>query len=186
MRGCGGLSLWLAMAGAAVASTSGSTSAADFQLSYAAGFRDAAGGFAGGTEMRLLVAHGGRLYAGNGYWEDRPGPEGRQGPQILVLDAPGTSWRIDHGFTDRLADGRLRDLAVGALAEVVFATDAAGHALPRPAALLLASTWDLTGAARVYTRDDTSGNWSVVQLAQDPPAPDFLPQIRNFGSHRDR
>src|SRR5262249_14600850 len=77
MRGCGGLSLWLAMAGAAVASTSGSTSAADFQLSYAAGFRDAAGGFAGGTEMRLLVAHGGRLYAGNGYWEDRPGPEGR-------------------------------------------------------------------------------------------------------------
>jgi hypothetical protein len=45
------------MAGVAVASISGSTRAADFQLSYTAGFRDAAGGFAGGTEMRLLVAH---------------------------------------------------------------------------------------------------------------------------------
>jgi hypothetical protein len=186
MRSRAGLPLWLAIAGTVVAIISGSTRAADFQLSYTAGFRDAAGRFAGGTEMRLLVAHGGRLYAGNGYWEDRPGPEGRQGPQILVLDAPGAGWRIDHAFADHLADGRLRDLAVGALAEVMLATDAAGHALPRPAALLLASTWDLSGAARVYTRDDASGDWSAVQLAQDPPAPDFLPQIRSFGSHRDR
>jgi hypothetical protein len=51
----------------------------DFQLSFAVGSRDTAGRFAGGTEMRLLTAHGGRLYAGNGYWEDRPGPEGPQG-----------------------------------------------------------------------------------------------------------
>ena len=56
----------------------------DFQVSYAAGSRDEAGRFAGGTEVRLLTPHVGRLYAGNGYWEDRPGPEGLQGAQILV------------------------------------------------------------------------------------------------------
>lgn len=180
------LLLWCAIAGASVATASGHTRAADFELSYAAGFRDAAGRFAGGTELRLLVTHGSRLYAGNGYWEDRPGPEGRQGPQILVLDAPGAGWHVDHAFADRLPDGRLRDLAVGALAEVTLATDATGRPLPHPIALLLASTWDLSGAARVYTRDDASGDWSAVQLAQDPPAADFLPQIRSFGSHRDR
>ena len=125
----------------------------DFQISYAAGSRDEAGRFAGGTEMRLLTPHGGRLYAGNGYWEDRPGPEGPQGAQILVLDAPGGRWRVDHAFEERLPNGRWRDLAVGALTEAVFATDGAGRTLPRSISLLLASTWDLTGAARVFARD---------------------------------
>jgi hypothetical protein len=160
--------------------------AGDFQTSFAAGSRDAAGHFVGGTEMRLLTAHAGRLYAGNGYWEDRPGPEGAQGAQILVLDGPGMAWRVDHAFEERLPRGRWRDLAVGALAEAVFATDGSGAKLPQPVALLLASTWDLTGAARVFTRDDATGTWSAVTLAEDRPAPDFLPQIRSFGTHRDR
>jgi hypothetical protein len=51
---------------------------------------------------------------------------------------------------------------------------------------LLASTWDLTAASRVFTRDDATGKWVAVTLAQDRPAPDFLPQIRAFGTHRDR
>jgi hypothetical protein len=157
-----------------------------FQVSFEAGSRDAGGRFAGGTEMRLLVAHAGRLYAGNGYWEDRPGPEGRQGAQILVLDGPGMPWRVDHSFEERLPRGAWRDLAVGALAEATFATDGSGAPLPRSVSLLLASTWDLTGAARVFTRDDATGEWSAVTLAQDPPAPDFLPQIRSFATHRDR
>jgi hypothetical protein len=158
----------------------------DFQVSYVAGARDAAGHFLGGTEMRLLVAHAGKVYAGNGYWEDRPGPEGRQGAQILVLDQPGAAWRVDHAFEDRLPKGRPRDLAVGAMTEARFATDGSGARLPRPVSLLLASTWDLTGAARVFTRDDATGAWSAVTLAQDRPAPDFLPQIRSFATHRDR
>src|SRR5207248_10862981 len=95
--------------------------------------------------MRLLVPHAGRLYAGNGYWEDRPGPEGLQGAQILVLDTPGGRWRVDHAFEERLPSGRWRDLAVGALADVDFATDWSGRMLPRAVSLLLASTWDLTG-----------------------------------------
>jgi hypothetical protein len=82
--------------------------------------------------MRLLTAHAGRLYAGNGYWEDRPGPEGRQGAQILVLDRPSMPWQVDHAFEERLPNGRWRDLAVGALAEANFATDSSGTPLPRP------------------------------------------------------
>jgi hypothetical protein len=90
---------------------------------YTAGSRDEAGRFAGGTELRLLTRHEGRLYAGNGCWEDRPGPEGPQGAEILVLDAPGGRWRVGHAFEERLPNGRWRDLAVSALTEAVFATD---------------------------------------------------------------
>ena len=176
----------LSVACAALAAATQQSRADDFQVSYAAGSHDEAGHFLGGTEMRLLVAHGGRLYGGNGYWEDRPGAEGPQGAQILVLDSPGGRWRVDHAFEERLPSGRPRDLAVGALAEANFATDRAGRPLPRPTRLLLASTWDLTGAARVFSRDDASGSWTAVTLSADWPAPDFLPQIRSFASHRDR
>ena len=158
----------------------------DFRISFAAGSRDEAGRFAGGTEMRLLVPHAGRLYAGNGYWEDRPGPEGPQAAQVLVLDAADGRWRVDHAFEERLPNGRWRNLAISTLADISFATDGAGRPLPRPVSLLLASSWDLTGAARVFSRDDASGAWTAVTLAMDRPAPDFLPQIRSFGSHRDR
>ena len=176
----------LSVACAALAAVTQQSRADDFQVSYAAGSHDEAGHFLGGTEMRLLVAHGGRLYGGNGYWEDRPGVEGPQGAQILVLDSPGGRWRVDHAFEERLPSGRPRDLAVGALAEAIFATDRAGWPLARPTRLLLASTWDLTGAARVFSRDDASGSWTAVTLSEDRPASDFLPQIRSFASHRDR
>jgi len=176
----------LVVVGAVVAAAAVPCRADGFQMSYVAGGVDAAGRFNGGTEMRLLTVHGGKLFAGNGYWQDRPGAESSQGAQLLVLDAPGGRWRVDHAFQDRLPDGRRRDLAVGALAEAAFATDGAGRPLPRPVALLLASTWDLTGAVRVFTRDDATGAWTAITLAQDRAAADFLPQIRSFGTHRDR
>jgi hypothetical protein len=80
----------------------------------------------------------------------------------------------------------VRDLAISALSEVSFATDGTGERLPGPVSLLLASTWDLTGTTRVFSRDDATGAWTAVVLAQDRPAPDFLPQVRSFGVHRDR
>jgi hypothetical protein len=89
-------------------------------------------------------------------------------------------------FEERLPNGRWRDLAVGASNEAVFTTDGAGRTPPRPISLLLASTWDLTRASRVFTRDDATGTWVAVTLTQDRPAPDFLSQIRSFGTHRDR
>ena len=114
---------------------------AGYAVSFEPGTRDDAGRFMGGTEMRVLAAHAGRLYAGNGYWEDTPGPEGRQGSQILVLDAPGARWRVDRAFDERLPDGRRRDLAVSALDEAWFATDGAGKKLPVPVSMLIAASW---------------------------------------------
>lgn len=158
----------------------------EFQLSFAAGSRDSAGRFMGGTEMRLLTGHGGKLYAGNGYWQDRPGPEGPQGAQILVLDGSDARWRVDHSFDERTPNGRPRHLAISALSEVSFATDGTGARLPTPVSLLVASTWDLTGTTSVFSRDDATGAWIASILAQDRPAADFLPQVRSFGAHRDR
>ena len=159
---------------------------AGFAVSFEAGSRDDVGRFMGGTEMRVLAGHAGKLYAGNGYWEDTPGPEGRQGSQILVLDAPGARWQVDHDFDERLPDGRRRDLAVSALDEVRFATDGNGKPLSAPVSLLIAANWDLSGTAQVFSRDDATGAWTAATLAQDQPIPGFLPQVRSFGRHRDR
>jgi len=52
--------------------------------------------------------------------------------------------------------------------------------------MLVASTWDLTGATRVFSRDEASGSWIATMLSRDRVAPDFVPQIRSFGVHRDR
>jgi hypothetical protein len=168
------------------AATVGAERQGAFAVSFAPGSRDDAGRFMGGTEMRVLATHAGGLYAGNGYWKDRPGPEGFQGAEILVLDRPDAGWRVDHAFDERMPRGHPRDLAVSALKEVMFATDGKGRKLPAPAAVLIASVWDLTGTQRVFSRDDASGVWSAATLAYDPPQPNFLPQIRSFGEHRDR
>ena len=52
--------------------------------------------------------------------------------------------------------------------------------------LLIAANWDLTGTARVFSRDDATGAWVGASLAQDRPTPGFLPQVRSLGRHRDR
>jgi hypothetical protein len=59
-----------------------------FEVSFVPGSRDDADRFMGGTEMRVLATHGGNLYAGNGYWEDQPGPEGLQGAQRALRPTP--------------------------------------------------------------------------------------------------
>lgn len=156
-----------------------------FEVSYAAGGRDAAGRFMGGTELRALVAHRGVLYAGLGYWEDRPGFEGPQGASILALDGPNAAWRVEHVFDERMPNGARRDFTLSALLGVTFATDGSGHALPAPLSMLLAASWDRAATLRVFSRDDTTGVWTVATLAQDHPRPNFLPQIRSLAAHRD-
>ncbi len=160
----------------------------EFEVSFTPGSQDAAGRFMGGTEMRILAAHAGKLYAGNGYWEDRPGPEGPQGAEILVLDRPDGQWRADHVFEERMPNGSARNLAVSVLGEVAFATDAKGERLAPPVSMLIAATWDLTGEARVFTRDDATGAWTPATLVRDHwvPGNPQLPQVRSFGAHRDR
>lgn len=176
------LALLLAMAaGSALAQAP----APAFAPSFLAGTRDATGHFMGGTETRTMVAHGGKLFAGNGYWKDVPGLEGTPGAQVLVLDGPQAAWRVDASFDDLLPGGRRRHQAISALAEATFRTDGQGKALPAPRTVLLASTWDVTGARTVFVRDDAAGTWSGAVLAQDRPTRDFLPQVRAFGTHWD-
>jgi hypothetical protein len=157
-----------------------------YDVAFAAGSRDAAGNFMGGTELRSLVAHAGKLYAGNGYWMDRPGSEGTQAAQVLVLDGVRGRWRVDRTFDDGKTAGHSRDLAVSTMCEITFATDNTGAALPAGVSMLVASTWNLAGFSRVWSRVDGSGTWAGATLAQDRPEPKFLPQIRSFGTHRDR
>ncbi len=157
----------------------------EYQISFLAGSRDDAGRFMGGTELRILTAYRGKLYAGNGYWEDRPGPEGSQGAQILVLDDPRGRWRTEHVFDERMPSGRGREFAMSALTGIAFETDGSGGRLPEPVSMLIASPWDLTGAVRVYSRDDVTGAWTGATLETGQPRRDFLPQLRSFAGHRD-
>ena len=142
----------------------------------------------GGTEIRTLVGHAGKLFAGNGYWEDAPGPEGVQGAEILVLDAPNGRWRVDHVFDELMPRGRARNLAIAVMGEASFATDGRGQPLANPVSILLASTWDLTGEVKIFARDDATGDWPGTTLAYDERIPGVrhLSQVRSFGSHRDR
>jgi hypothetical protein len=156
-----------------------------FRISYVAGGQDAAGRFMGGTEMRVLAAQQGKLFAGNGYWEDQPGLEGLQGAQILVLERPEGAWAVDHDFDARLPGGRRRHLAVSALRNVVWGTSSTGAMLRQSVSILLASTWDLTGTRTIFARDAATGQWSESDIARSPPTKDFLPHIRCFGQHRD-
>jgi len=182
----GGVAAILAACGSQKAATVAATPPGAFEVSFVPGSRDAAGRSMGGTEVRVLTAHAGRLYAGNGYWQDRPELEGRQGVEILVLDGPGARWRVDHVFDEWLPDGRRRDLAVSALDEVTFATDGDGTRLLQPVSMLVAANWDLSGTTRVFSRDDATGAWAAATLAQDRPTQNFLPQVRSFARHRDQ
>jgi len=135
-------------------------------------------GAVGGTEILHLVAHKGRLFAGNGYWMDPRGPANTPWAQVLVLDSPGGAWKVDLA----MGAGHLRATA---LKSVTFATDAAGKPLDPPVNLLLAASDIQTGpkATHIWTRDDDRGTWVRTTL----PASEALRRsTRAFAVHRDR
>ncbi|HEV3490945.1 MAG TPA: hypothetical protein VG224_10050 [Reyranella sp.] len=156
-----------------------------FDVSYTAGERDAAGRFMGGTELRNLSTHGGRLYAGNGYWMDRPGPEGPQPAQILVLDNPAARWRVERSLDERMPNGRPRHLAVSALQGMTFSTDYSGRTLLQAVSMLFAGTWDLSGASQVMSRNDANGAWTAMSLPVSRVT-SGIQQVRALAMHRDR
>jgi len=187
LAGCGGV---LLVAGALLGDASaqrevpGATDEG-FEVSYTPGQRDAAGRFMGGTEMRNLTGHRGALYAGNGYWMDRPGGEGRQPAQLLRLDEPAGRWRVERNFDETLADGRNRHLAVSAVVGATLATGADGRPLPQPASLLLVGTWDLGGLSEIFVRDDGTGAWAASSLPVRRVT-SGIQQVRSLAVHRDR
>ncbi|MHC4654347.1 MAG: hypothetical protein ACYS91_04920 [Planctomycetota bacterium] len=131
-----------------------------------------------GTEIVHLVAHKGRLYAGNGYWMDTRGKEKIPWAQVLVLDSPDATWKVD------LALG-LGHLRVTALESVTFTTDADGKALPAPVNLLLAASDIQRGnrKSNIWTRDDDSNTWVKTTL---PAGPKYRRSTRALAVHRDQ
>ena len=131
-----------------------------------------------GTEIVHLVAHKGRLYAGNGYWMDTRGQEKIPWSQVLVLDSPHGSWKVD------LALGP-EHLRVTALKSVTFTTDADGKALAAPVNLLLAASDIQRGhrESNIWTRDDDSNTWVKTTLQGDPK---YRRSTRALTVHRDQ
>lgn len=147
--------------------TASKTGQADsgFKVSFHAGETDINGNYLGGTELRVLAAHNGRLYAGIETWMDTPEGTGdpKIGAQILVQDAPDAAWRLDWGFDERVPGGRgrraFRNEGVTALESLTFTTDGAGNPLPKPVTLLIAGLRDFQGLTSVYVRDDQTDTW---------------------------
>jgi hypothetical protein len=152
-----------------------------FSVSLAVGQRDVNGNFIGGTELVNLADYGGRLYAGNGYWEDVPGTDPPSGPQVLVLDAPKAAWRQDHVFSDTDASGQLVYGRLTALNALTFTTDARGAALHSPVTMLVVGLERRVAGANgaVFARAD-DGSWT--QLAVNLPAG---LSVRALTVHRD-
>ena len=140
---------------AAWAASAQSASGDGWEQSFKAGMIDKSTGKPiRGTEIVHLVAHKGRLYAGNGYWMDTRGSENIPWSEVLVLNSPDGTWKVD------LALGP-KHLRVTALKSVTFATDAEGKALAAPVNLLLAAS-DIHAGTRqsnIWTRNDQNGTW---------------------------
>ena len=169
-----------------------SLSQAQFQPSFRAGGRDAANQFMGGTEMRVLTAHKGKLYGGLETWEDNN--DGTKDPdigaQIVRLDGPQSGWQLDKHFDEKRNNPQpgqrtlFRNEGVTALESVIFRTDSTGKALAKPDTILLAACRDFNGVASVYARNDQTGTWTEVVLAL--PTANAKATVRSLGLHRDR
>ena len=113
---------------------------AQWRQSFDAGYFDAKGKWAGGSEIMHLAAHAGALYAANGYWLDARWvipPQGqKQSAQVLRLDKADGQWQVD------LDLGKANDLGLeymkgNILKSVYFTTTGEGRVLNAAKKLLV-------------------------------------------------
>ncbi|MCP4847818.1 MAG: hypothetical protein GY899_07730 [Verrucomicrobiaceae bacterium] len=137
-----------------------------WQRSFAAGFTDDDGAWAGGSEIMHLAAHKGKLFASNGYWVDSRWeipPDGqKQSAQVLRLDGAHAGWQVDldMGKTNNLG---LQYMKGNILKSVTFTRDMSGKLLPQPKNLLVmaaGANFERGGAVSAWTRNDTNGTWT--------------------------
>jgi len=169
-----------------------SNAQAQFQISYKAGQTDVNGNFMGGTEMRLLCQHKGKLFGGIETWMDTVGtgsPDPYIGAQILRLDAPTGQWQLDKHFNtirNNPQPGQrslFRNEGVVALESIIFRNDSLGNPLSQPDTLLIAACRDFNGIASVYTRNDLTGAWTETVIA---PSISTKATIRSLSIYRDK
>lgn len=139
--------------------------------SYAAGYFDSAGQYAGGSEIMHLVPHKGKLYAANGYWEDSHWlvPEGKpkQSAQVLRLDTIDGKWEVDLDMGTESPPG-LNFMKGNILKSVTFTKDGCGNLLTPPRNLLVMSAGTINTHVCAWVRDDSTGKW-VSQIVQHGP-----------------
>ena len=175
--------LVLAGIGSAFAqSASGPLSQEPYSVSYAAGGYDAAGHFLGGTELTSLTAYDGKLYAGIGYWMDRPNLfpdklDPRSGAQIIVQDSRQSPWRLETSFDRKAPDGHFLYTRTSTMQIIEFHRfDAAGNVLGPLAQMFMVGLDGTSGA--VFTRS-APGEWQDTAF----PAPIA---IRSLALHYDK
>lgn len=165
------VALWCACivpACAADADPSAKTKPGDarWHQSYDAGYTDARGSYAGGSEIMHIVSHKGKLFAANGYWVDGRWvipPDGqKQSAQVLRLDSPKAKWQVDldMGQSNGLD---LQYMKGNILKSVTFTRDAKGQLLPKPRNLLVmaaGANFEKGGAVSAWVRDDQKNTWS--------------------------
>ncbi len=152
-----------------------------WEQSFKAGMvHESAGETIRGTEIVHLVAHKGRLYGGNGYWMDTRGYANIPWSEVLVLDSPDATWKVD------LALGP-KHLRVTALKSVTFTTDGDGKSLAPPVNLLLAASDHYPrggyGESNIWTRDDANNTWAKTTLQAGGK---YRRSTRAFAVHRDQ
>lgn len=141
-------------------------------------FTDINGQSLTGTEIIHLVAHKGKLYAGNSYWNEYLAP--RRG-QIWEKSSPSGDWKLDYQMP-------LKHSRVPSLYSFVFQQDKNGNAVPADTILFAAATYDkgsgVNGPAVLFMRDDETGAWLKTDLGYTNHAFAYT-QIRSMGFYRD-
>jgi hypothetical protein len=161
-------------------STSNSPANEPYSRSFTAGGHDNQGNFLGGTELTSLVAFRGKLYAGIGYWMDRPSffnrSEPRSPAQILVLDSKSSRWRQEHVFDKLGDDDGFKYHRLSAMEVLRFNRfDADGHVIGILAEMLAVGL-DSPGGD-VYTQT-SPGVWADTRIPTSNP-------VRSLAMHYD-
>jgi len=131
-----------------------------FNKDYYPGSFDSNLHYLGGSEIMHLTEHNGKLYAGNGYWNDYLFGL-FAGAQILVKEGPDEPWRQEFSFNKL---GRVSELE-----SITFTTDRYGNILSEPVTLLMAAPQCLlkNGATTIWVRNDQNGQWIKTTIASN-------------------
>jgi hypothetical protein len=131
------------------------TTLTEWSKSYDPGYLDNNGKFAGGNEIMQIVAHKGKLYAGNSYWME---PDiNKRSAEILRLDYSNSKWQVDKELTNE-------NLRVGVMKSFIFTTNSAGINIT-PDTLLITIPNNNLGNLQQYLRDDIANNWNIITVA---------------------
>ena len=155
-----------------------------WERTYRSGTIDSSGYFMGGNQINQIIAHKGKLYAGNSDWCESDTINNPPACEIVRLDAPAAQWQVDTTFTfpcySGLPDSGF-DMNINAMKSFIFTTDLTGSPIS-PDTLLIAAPGNFIHKSIVYIRDDVTNTWtsSIVSGALSTPF-----SCRSLGFHKD-